>query len=563
VIDEAQNLTLFSLQRLQALADVHQRGRPVLHIVLVGEFPPSPLEDARHEGVPVEARRTVKLGPLDRQLTREYVLHRLAKAGWTGPPLFPVSATDAVFECSGGIPRRINRLCDRVLLRLFMEQGHEVSVGLVRMVHDMLQAELSGSGSGSTPDGDAGAGFGRAASRAAGTSGTFREVDRRGPAKVAGMSQRQGSLGATMLGDTLTIVHPHTMESSLSSSSRSVPSRSGPAASAGPSGSQPLFRPSVPPLGISPLMPQVGSSSVLPMGLLRATAPEPPTLTDAPSVEGETALPAGEARPRTAIWLILAASLAVATGGTAAWKILQRHSQEAPGASVPTAVPETAATATVPAPGPKSAVEGTEGTGSKDALATPAEAPATATEVHAVPSLPTSTESGKGSPAENPISGTGGVPSTANVGAAPPSAQTPIEAAVADHGATGAATTNPGALPPTSAGALAPAWRGTSPRAEHATAEGRREARHGLRSRANSAVTGQVQPQLRQSREAREQGSSETAAQSSSACTPAAEVMGLCNSPVSQYPARSRDTPGSAQQACDPGRRALGLCADQ
>ena len=47
--------------------------------------------------------------------TREYIRKRLEIAG-CGRSLFSNSATDAIFRLSGGLPRRINRLCEMSLL---------------------------------------------------------------------------------------------------------------------------------------------------------------------------------------------------------------------------------------------------------------------------------------------------------------------------------------------------------------------------------------------------------------------------------------------------------------
>jgi type II secretory pathway predicted ATPase ExeA len=532
VIDEAQNLTLFSLQQLQALTDIRRGARPVLHIVLVGEFPPSPLEDARHEGVPVEARRIVKLGPLDRELTREYVLHRLAKAGWSGPPLFPVYATDAVFECSGGIPRRINRLCDRVLLRLFMEQGHEVSVGLVRMVHDLLQAELSGSGTGSMSDGRARAVLDAAlASRPASPfAAGVGEVDDAGPAKVAGVSQMQESVDGTMSGDTVTIVQPRATGGFLSSSSQHVPLQPAPAAPVvvSPTGSR--FAPSVAPMAVPPLPPRTASPTAPPIGLVRATASEPAAATMSQQVRGRTS-------SRTAILLMLAAGLAVAIGGTAAWKLLHKHSQGALEASAP--MPAAPVTGT--------AIEGSKGTGPKTLSAVPAAAPATPVPEPSPPTV--STGGGEG---ERSGVSTAPLPSTTQVEATlPPPAVRPNVGAA--EKAAGAGDTNLGALPPTSAGVLAPAARRPGPRVEARITDSRRDTRRLSRPRTNtnSAATGQGQSQARHSRDAAEQPFS--------ACTPVAEVMGLCAS--APRPARSPEAPAPAKQACDSARSVLGLCA--
>ena len=56
------------------------------------------------------------VGPLDAEDTQHYVEHRLKCAGATDKPTFDPATFEAIFNASQGIPRRINMLCDRLLL---------------------------------------------------------------------------------------------------------------------------------------------------------------------------------------------------------------------------------------------------------------------------------------------------------------------------------------------------------------------------------------------------------------------------------------------------------------
>jgi hypothetical protein len=64
------------------------------------------------------------LGPMDVDETRAYIEHRLATVGWRGDPSFSDDAHAAVFAYSGGIPRKVNTLMDRVLLMGYLEELH-------------------------------------------------------------------------------------------------------------------------------------------------------------------------------------------------------------------------------------------------------------------------------------------------------------------------------------------------------------------------------------------------------------------------------------------------------
>jgi len=64
---------------------------------------------------------TCHIGPLDLEETGAYILHRLKCAGAGDSPHFEPAVFPAVYAASGGIPRRINSICDRLLLLGYME----------------------------------------------------------------------------------------------------------------------------------------------------------------------------------------------------------------------------------------------------------------------------------------------------------------------------------------------------------------------------------------------------------------------------------------------------------
>ena len=81
------------------------------------------------------------IGPMDQDETRAYVEHRLKCAGYGGEPLFDAEAYEAIFKASGGVPRRINSLCDRVLLSGFLAGKREFKLDDVEEVARELNEE--------------------------------------------------------------------------------------------------------------------------------------------------------------------------------------------------------------------------------------------------------------------------------------------------------------------------------------------------------------------------------------------------------------------------------------
>jgi hypothetical protein len=82
------------------------------------------------------------LGPMDAGETRAYIEHRMRTVGWTGDPEFSEDCFPPLFNYTGGIPRRINTLCDRVLLFGYLEDRHLIDAETVQAVIGDLNGEM-------------------------------------------------------------------------------------------------------------------------------------------------------------------------------------------------------------------------------------------------------------------------------------------------------------------------------------------------------------------------------------------------------------------------------------
>ena len=91
------------------------------------------------------------IGPMDGEETRGYIEHRLKCAGWTDKPQFGDDAHVAIFKASGGVPRRINLLCDRLLLFGFLAGKTEFSADDVNEVAREIYDETSAPAGPSAP----------------------------------------------------------------------------------------------------------------------------------------------------------------------------------------------------------------------------------------------------------------------------------------------------------------------------------------------------------------------------------------------------------------------------
>jgi general secretion pathway protein A len=133
VLDEAQLIDDQRVfQMLQLLLNFQQHARADFSLILVGDRPllgrmrRLPQLDDR-----IGARAILQ--PLSENEVETYVAHRMKAAGATRP-IFDDSALVALFEFSGGVPRRINRLCDLALLVGFAESRSEISAEEIEAV---------------------------------------------------------------------------------------------------------------------------------------------------------------------------------------------------------------------------------------------------------------------------------------------------------------------------------------------------------------------------------------------------------------------------------------------
>lgn len=144
VVDEAQNLTPLAIEELRMLSNFQYGQQALLQTFLVGqpEFR-ALLQSPGMQQLCQRVTATCHIGPMDATETQGYIQHRLHCAGATDKPSLDDGAYQAVYKASGGIPRRINQVCDRVLLAGFLSGKHSFGAADVHEVTTELHAEFS------------------------------------------------------------------------------------------------------------------------------------------------------------------------------------------------------------------------------------------------------------------------------------------------------------------------------------------------------------------------------------------------------------------------------------
>lgn len=149
VVDEVQNLTLAALEELRMLSNMTENGQASLQTILLGQPQfrrklASPDLDQLRQRV----LASYHLGPLSEEETRGYIEHRLTEVGWQHDPAWSDDAFAAVFRHTGGLPRRINRLCARILLYAALEEAHAIDSSMVDATAAELHQDLEGGAEG-------------------------------------------------------------------------------------------------------------------------------------------------------------------------------------------------------------------------------------------------------------------------------------------------------------------------------------------------------------------------------------------------------------------------------
>lgn len=144
LVDEAQNLPLKSLEELRMLSNFQSGDKPVLQSFLLGqpEFRRT-LQSPALEQLRQRVIASCHLGPIESTEIEPYIVHRLQAVGWRNDPSFSADAFAAIYEHTKGIPRKINLLCDRLLLMGRLDEKHALTGKEVAEVVADLQLEFA------------------------------------------------------------------------------------------------------------------------------------------------------------------------------------------------------------------------------------------------------------------------------------------------------------------------------------------------------------------------------------------------------------------------------------
>lgn len=143
VVDESQNLAFEALEELRMLSNFQLGAHPLLQTLLLGqpEFRETIQDHPQLEQLRQRVIAAHHLEAMELAEVQPYIEHRLKCVGWTGNPQFDQRVFTELYEASGGVPRRINQICNRLMMLGAVEQRSRIDGAMLSQVLEELELD--------------------------------------------------------------------------------------------------------------------------------------------------------------------------------------------------------------------------------------------------------------------------------------------------------------------------------------------------------------------------------------------------------------------------------------
>jgi putative secretion ATPase (PEP-CTERM system associated) len=145
IVDESQNLSVAALEELRMLSNFQLGNHPLLQTLLLGQ-PEFRATLQKEQGLEQLRQRVIAahhLEPMEQAEVEPYLMHRLQKVGWSGNPQFDPAVFAGLYQASGGIPRRVNQMANRLLLLGAVEQCARIDAAMLQAVLEEMAGETA------------------------------------------------------------------------------------------------------------------------------------------------------------------------------------------------------------------------------------------------------------------------------------------------------------------------------------------------------------------------------------------------------------------------------------
>ena len=145
IVDESQNLTIGALEELRMLSNFQLGSHPLLQTLLLGQ---PEFRETLHDHPQLEQlrQRVIAAHHLEAMESTEvqpYIEHRMKCVGWDGNPAFDQRVFAEIYTASGGVPRRINQIANRLLLLGAVDQRTRIDAAMLGQVLSELTEDGS------------------------------------------------------------------------------------------------------------------------------------------------------------------------------------------------------------------------------------------------------------------------------------------------------------------------------------------------------------------------------------------------------------------------------------
>lgn len=140
IVDEAHELSDQVLEEIRLLLNFESDNAKHLQIILTGQ--PELREKLKQTNLRQLKQRIALRCKMPALPTVDevghYITQRLQIAGSTKPNIFTLGAIDFIFQCSEGVPRQINNLCDNAMIAAYAANENTIGRAIIEEVAENL-----------------------------------------------------------------------------------------------------------------------------------------------------------------------------------------------------------------------------------------------------------------------------------------------------------------------------------------------------------------------------------------------------------------------------------------
>ncbi len=144
ILDESQNLRMSTLETIRLLSNLETQKEKLIQILLVGQ---PQLKEKLNSPSLLQLRQRLSVryhvGPLNKREISTYIDHRLKVAGSDGKIVFLKESIEPIYRYSRGVPRLINLICDKSLLRAYAKESFTINKEDVKFAIHELENQLT------------------------------------------------------------------------------------------------------------------------------------------------------------------------------------------------------------------------------------------------------------------------------------------------------------------------------------------------------------------------------------------------------------------------------------